>query len=138
MSYLMTSSGIATKPEDYTGWAIIDSVDAQDYIRARIDSIMDRDGEHVYFIDDRLTGTSHEIVGDAEDRMNHGDDFESTLLGRIVSHLLSIDHCIRIWWADNSEDAHLRVAEASSLNEAGSIIQEQISRGRPISIRIKK
>ncbi len=137
MSYFMTSSGVQVEEVRRDLWALIPASEAQTYIRKRIQSIAEADGGIVYFVDDTKTCTSDDIVCDAENLMNQGNDLSATLLGQIIDELLATDHCIRIWLADSSADSHLKLIECSSKANAESVIKDQLKRSEPIHIRIK-
>ena len=125
MSYFITSAGTQIKLPPNASFKLTPLKDAQKYLQKLAPTLTIIDGSPLFFVDDLKTGTSHDIVCDAQIALNQGGKFSETLLHSILKMLLESGHIIRIWYADDTADAHLRLDEYQSLAAAESCFAKQ-------------
>ena len=117
MSYFMT---IAGPPIDVSGLEPLELVpadQAQDYIRDRAAELSALDGTPLFLVHDGETWTSHALVGDViYDPTGCDTDTTSWVIPAFLSRL-GASHTVRVWWADNEPDTHLKVEDCGSVAE---------------------
>ena len=126
MSHFITIAGTEIQRTGNSHCRIILANKAQSYIKNLVSVLKKLDGEPVYFIDDQITGTSETLIASMEDNINNGLEVEKTYLYTIIKDIYDSSECcsIRIWWANDSKDAHEKLYECFSLEDFKDKIQE--------------
>ena len=127
MSYFITSAGAQILKYDLDTAALVPAQDAQDYIRALIPELSSLDGTPLFLVDDGETGTSSALVIAATKALGMGEPIENTSLYAVMTRLALARHTVRIWWAGESESAHLDVEHCSGLRDAVHLLLDQAS-----------
>jgi hypothetical protein len=136
MSYFMTIAGPKVDLRGLPAVELLPPSGAQEYIKERAVELARLDGSPVFLVHDGSSGTSDGIVSEAWSLAAAGKPFENSILARLISLLRHSDHTVRIWYADNTADAHLRVEECKSMEDMWEQLKSQAGR-RTIAFRIR-
>jgi hypothetical protein len=136
MSYFMTVAGniTALKLDNVTGFSLVPVNEAQEYIQNLAGEIQAADGSPLFLVADGESGTSHDIVCDAENNLKENGTLEGTIMLNLMQQFAKNGNAFRVWWAGNGSQAHNSGEVFSSLNEIVAKLEEQ-AYGRDIQIR---
>jgi hypothetical protein len=126
MSAFMTISGSPVDLSDLKPIELIEAAKAQKYIQDLEQDLIREDGGPVYLVHDGSTWTSHNFIGDAIDHYSETGTIEGMALFTLIKRLISNGNNFRIWYADDSPNAHLDVTECNNLEELLLTISEQV------------
>jgi hypothetical protein len=137
MSYFITVSG---KKIDLSGLQPIELVPAdkaQYYIKNLALELSALDGAPLFLVDDGSSGTSDDVVTPVISLLKRGGQIDETPFHRLLIHLSEHNCILRIWHASNISNAHLRVKDCNSLEDAIYEILEQSLKFAIIGIRVR-
>jgi hypothetical protein len=129
MSQFITSAGKQVTVSGYSSIKLVPGNEAQEYIKKLLPILNELDGENVYLLDDRSSGTSEEIFIEVEAQIERTGSIEDTELNRIVSELYSQGHTIRIWEARIGYEDYKKAIECKSLKELDALLVSQYPGG---------
>jgi hypothetical protein len=137
MSYFMTVAGSlpSLHLSDSGSVRFIPISEAQPYLQALAPDIAKADGVPLFLVEDGETGTSHEIVVDAEDRLGRGETLNGTVMFTLMQAFADRGNTFRVWWAANKPDAYNSGVVCTSLSDVVSTLQNQASRGQDLQVR---
>jgi hypothetical protein len=131
----MTSAGPEVAMNGLEPIQLLPAAEAQDYIRGLVAELSRLDGAPVFMVHDGRTGTAHDLIRETANAVVEGGPIEDTRLFEVLTRLLSSStHTVRIWWADDTPTAFLRVEQCHALNEAIDKIRKQ--GGDTIALRV--
>ena len=124
-----------TKPDlDYIpNVEALPAEEAQDYVRKLIPDFTSQDESQVWFIHDGNTGTSHDFVVEAEERIQLAGTLASTQLEAVIDACDAAGDSFRIWWAGEPR-AHLDVTSCATIEAAKQAILDQVNRHANIGV----
>lgn len=131
MSYFMTVAGdiSSLKLEGTDGFRLVPVAEAQKYIQNLAAEIQEADGSPLFLVDDGESGTSHNIVCQAQDSLNENGTLDGTIMLKLMEQFAQNGNPLRIWWATNDPRAHDSAEIFSSLNEVIARLKEQAGHG---------
>jgi hypothetical protein len=129
MSYFIVISGIRAKSMGLQAGRLIPLSEAQPYVSGLSEKIMALDGGPSFFWDDDETGTSSELVWEAENSVLENLSLEASALGKLLADCEANHVTARIWWAGNDSDSYLKVPAVLSSVEALELVSAQAGMG---------
>jgi hypothetical protein len=117
MSYFMTTAGPWIDLSDLSPIELIAAEQAQYYIKDRQAFLSQEDGAPLFLVHDGETGTSDNIILDANSYLFDKGTLAGSTLLELCKRLCHKNHIFRIWYASNQADAHLQVTGCHSLEE---------------------
>ena len=97
MSYFATISGVDLNTLHIAGVSFTPANQTQDYVRRLAGELGDLDGLPVYLVDDGVTGTSHEIIGEAIEVAYSNGDLLGTRVGAVLQLCEKTGGVFRVW-----------------------------------------
>ena len=135
MSYFMTTSGRAVQFTGVEPVELIRAGEAQHYLQKLEQELSARDGSPVFLVHDGTTGTSHDLVVEAEQRYHVHGSIQGTRLLKVISALAENGNTLRIWWAGGGG---LPKSESyPSLARLVTGIEERLQQGRDVIVRFE-
>jgi hypothetical protein len=131
MSYFAVISGAETKLTVSRG-SLVPALNAQSYISNLAAFFESTDGPFPQLWEDGESGTTDEIISDAEGEIANGCEPKETDLGRVLVKCQKIGATVRVRWAGNSENPHMRVQELESVNATVQLIRELATNGNSL------
>jgi hypothetical protein len=136
MSYFVVISGEGCCALPIARGIIVPIETAQDYVSSLAGLLTAIDGQPLFFWDDGKTGTSHEIVCEAESEaqmMLCGFEIlQACAFSKVLTDSDRLGCRIRVWWANNDPEAFLRVPCAEGALDAAQISNRQVQNGNNI------
>src|SRR5260221_1064800 len=112
MSYFMTVSGPIAENDVPPPGRLVPASKAQPYV-ARLEADLAKlAGSPVFCIDDGETGTSEELVMDANEAATEGKPLAELPVVVLMERCFRNGWNFRVWLADNDPDAHVRRIDA--------------------------
>ena len=133
MSYFVVISGPNSVSLEVAAGCLVPIAQAQSYIASLGADLARVDGSPSFLWDDGSTGTSDHLVCAAEDAMSEGHPIEPTAFGQAILNCEALGVSLRVWWANNSLDAYIRVPSVVNSTEAFAIMRENSGNGPAIS-----
>ena len=122
MSYFAVLSGNGAASVDVAAGTLVPIEAAQSYLASLAAKIAEHDGAPSFFWDDNETGTSHEIICDAEDALREGA-FDQSALSQLIYACEQRGLSLRVWWAASDRDAFLQVPQTNTAAETYSVLR---------------
>ena len=132
MSHFITLSGADLSHDAVDGVVLVPLAGAQPYVARLADTLLGLDGSPSYLCDDTVSGTSSGIVENALDRAMNDPSLDGTALLALLNLCDRTGAALRLWWADDAADAHLRVQPCRTIEEAVAHLLEPTSRARGV------
>lgn len=134
MSYFITTSGATVDLSGVEPVELIDIRDAQQYVRDLEDELSAADGTPLFLIHDGETGTSHNFVVEAEDRVHRTGSLRGSRLATVLERLVAAGNTFRICWASDSP-AFPDAAQCHTLDQIVATIEQQVRGGMDLTVR---
>jgi hypothetical protein len=137
MSYFMTVAGDTSslRLDGINGLRLVPMNEAQKYILALSAEIQETDGSPLFLVDDGESGTSHNIVVDAENNLHENGTLDGTTLLKLMEQFTQSGNYFRIWYASNTPSSHNSGEICTSLWVLIDRLKEQAAEGRHLQIR---
>jgi hypothetical protein len=110
--------------------------DAQSYIAALGETLSEADGRPQFLWEDGESGTTTDVVREAEERIQDGARPEDTIVGRLIRQCTPGGNGLRIWWAGNEPNSHQRVENVSTEIDAMTLLKSQALAGENIALHL--
>lgn len=130
----MVTCGSAPNIADLAPVELIPASDAQSYVHPIANALCGTNQAPVYLVHDGTTGTSDDIVADAENALKDNGTFEGVALFSVIHRLAVQGNSILIWWANNNPLAYKAAEPCSSVEELMAIALRQTVGNRPIQV----
>lgn len=133
----MTISG--SPPDTAIGIAaFVPASQAQEYIQRLEVDISATDGAPLYLVDDKESGTSSNIITQAENSFHMRGTIMDTDFMRILKACALNGNTVRIWWAYDRSAVHRQVVRCTTLEMLISTIIDQFAHQKDIAVEFRK
>jgi len=130
----MTISGLFDLPRSMAPIELIPAHEAQQYIQERESELTAIDGAPVHLVHDGTSGTSHDLIAQAEDHAQKQGTLQGTLLFKLIEQAVASGCAFRIWWAADGPSLPVPT-ECDSPGQAIRVLQDQIDAGSDLAVR---
>jgi hypothetical protein len=89
----------------------------QGYIAALESELARTDGAPVWFVHDGSTGTSHDLICEAQEHYHMQGSLEDTRLFRLMRSCVESGDTFRLWWASDAEGCHRRLVDFATFGD---------------------
>jgi hypothetical protein len=124
MSYFMVTAGPSIDMRGLEPLELIPITEAQDYVRNLESQLSKLDGTPLFMVHDGCSWCSDDLVYAAVGHEDSHSAITFATFSELISRLVAAGHTFRIWWADNTPDACLRVDNCTSPTELFQRIQQ--------------
>ncbi len=132
MSHFITISGADLSHDAIDGVMLVPLASAQPYIARLAETLMALDGTPAYLCADPFSSTSSGIVEDAQDHAMEDRSLNGTALLALLTSCERSGAVLRLWWADDTDDAHLRVRPCRTIEEVAAHLMDPLSHVRGV------
>ena len=132
MSYFMTTAGEKIDLSDLAPLEFVDASNTQPYMQNISNNIMEADGTPLYLIHDGETGTSDNFISEINEYFGINGTMEGSVFFNLLDKLSKTNNSIRVWWANNRDDAWKTVADIETKEELFNYVLERIKNNRSI------
>jgi len=137
MSYFMTIAGHVAK-DCFPELEFLPISKGQKYVADLAPALSARDGIPLWFVHDRVSGTSHGLVNGAHNYFSEHGTLDGTLLLRLVEACVATDCGLRVWWASNEPSCYRQLEDFTTTAEFRSRVARMVSEGKDIGVRRKR